>query len=154
MSYSIPGRIASGLVVALALCDLASAGTVSVRKVEAIEGRETTLLVHLSGPLPAPPHSEMIPKGDGQPDRLAVDLPGADMNGKPSKSIEVGWGGVQRMRLGMPTADAARLVLELDAPTEYTVKAEGDDVKITLRAPAGSDGDAPPGAAVTIKPVP
>lgn len=121
------------LAAALALAPPALAGRVSVRKVEAIEGRETLVKIHLSAPLGTPARAHLIPKGDGQPDRLAVDLPGADLNGKRSRMVAVGWGGVQRMRLGLPSADTARLVLDLDRPLAFHVHSAGSTVDVTLQ---------------------
>ena len=111
----------------------ARAEQISVRKVEAIEGAETVVKIHLSAPLAAEPRTQLIPKGGGQPDRLVIDLPGADMNGKPSRAAAVGWGGVRRMRLGMPHADAARLVLDLDRPVAFEIAPDGNVLSVTLR---------------------
>jgi hypothetical protein len=126
--------LAIALVVASAVA--VAAANVSVKKVEAIEGDDTVVKIHLSAPPPAPPRIRLYPKTRMQPDRLAVDLPGVDMHGKPSRTATVGWGGVRRMRLGVPTPDAARLVLDLDAPVARDVATEDDVVGITLRPTA------------------
>jgi hypothetical protein len=110
-----------------------SAETVSVRTVEALEGEQTVVKIHLSAPLPGAPRGRLLPKGAGQPDRLAVDLPGADLHGKPSKTVAVGWGGVQRMRLGRPDAVSARLVLDLDRPVAFDLRSDGPTIEVTLR---------------------
>ena len=121
------------LALLVAMRSPAHAGRVSVRRVEAIEGRETVVKIHLSAPLTARVRARLIPKGNGQPDRLAVDLPGADLNGKSSRAAEVGWGGVQRMRLGTPTAHSARLVIDLDRPLVFHVSNQGSTVQVTLQ---------------------
>jgi hypothetical protein len=124
------------MVAAFGATRSTSAADVAVRKVEAIEGPETLVRIHLSAPLGQPAHAHLIPRGDGQPDRLVVDLPGADLNGKRSRTVEVGWGDVQRMRLGLPTADAARLVLDLNQPVAFHLSAKGSIVDVTLRPKA------------------
>ena len=111
----------------------APAKTVSVRKVEALEGVDTVVRIELSGPLPGTPLTRMMPKADGQPDRLSVDLPGADLHGKKSRSADVGWGGIQRIRLGEPDERTARVVLDLDAPVDFDLAADGAVIMITLR---------------------
>jgi hypothetical protein len=120
------------LLVAGGAC-AARAEHISVRKVEAIEGPETLIKIHLSAPLVADARAHLIPKGNGQPDRLAIDLPGADLNGKASRAATVGWGGVRRMRLGTPDADTARLVLDLDRPVAFELASDGNVLNVTLR---------------------
>ena len=114
----------------------ARAAAVSVKSVEALEGDETVVKIHLTGPLATAPHTTFLPKGGHQPDRLAIDLPGADMHGKPARTAEVGWGGVQRIRLGTSN-DAVRVVLDLDHPVGFDVAREGDVVAITLHEARG-----------------
>jgi hypothetical protein len=113
----------------------AAADPVSVKSVEALEGPDTVIKIHLSGPLATAPRAELLAKSGDQPDRLAIDLPGADMHGKPARTAEVGWGGVQRIRLGTPSADTARVVLDLDRPLAFDLAREGDVVAITLHDP-------------------
>ena len=128
-----PLLVATVVTACVALAEnVATAGQVSVKSVEALEGNETVVKVHLSGPLATAPRAQLLPKGGDQPDRLSIDLPGADMHGKPARTAEVGWGGVQRIRLGMPSKDAARVVIELDHPLGFDVVREGDVVAITL----------------------
>lgn len=129
----VAAPVAIALVAASAVA--AAAAGVSVKKVEAIEGDRTVVKIHLSAPPPAPPRIRLYPKTPTQPDRLAVDLPGVDMHGKPGRTATVGWGGVRRMRLGLPARDTARLVLDLDAPVAWDVATEDDVVGITLRSP-------------------
>jgi hypothetical protein len=127
-----PRLVAAFLALAAVV---AHAAQVSVRKVEAIEGPETVVKIHLSAPLPAAPRAQLLPKDGDQPDRLSIDLPGADTHGKPSSSAAVGWGGVQRIRLGTPSADTARVVLDLDRPMTFDVASKGDVVEVTLHGP-------------------
>ena len=108
------------------------AAQVSVRTVEAIEGERTVVKIHLSAPLATTPRVHLLAKSGTQPDRLAIDLPGADLHGKPARSATVGWGGVKRMRLGVPAADTARLVLDLDGPVTYDVASDAEVVSVTL----------------------
>ena len=126
-------RLVAGALLLLCHTVSAHAENVSVRKVEAIEGAETLIKIHLSAPLAEAPRARLLPKGRGQPDRLAIDLPGADLNGKPSRAATVGWGGVRRMRLGTPDARSARLVLDLDRPMAFDLASEGPVVSVTLR---------------------
>ena len=132
-------RCSTGVQLLLGALLVAASGAashaerVSVRKVEAIEGPETVVKIHLSSPLEGTPSAHLIPKGGGQPDRLAIDLPGADLNGKPSKAATVGWGGVRRMRLGTPDTDSARLVLDLDRPVGYEITSDENVLTVTLR---------------------
>lgn len=111
----------------------AGAEHISVRKIEAIEGPETVVKIHLSAPLMAEARAHLIPKASGQPDRLVIDLPGADMNGKPSRAATVGWGGIRRMRLGTPDAHSARLVLDLDRPVAFEIAIDENVLNVTLR---------------------
>ena len=125
-----PAVAAALLVVATAVA--ARAAGVSVRKVEAIEGDRTVVKIHLSAPVPAPPRVHLYRKTTREPDRLAVDLPGVDIHGKPARTATVGWGGIRRMRLGLPDPDTARVVLDLDAPVGWDVATDADVVSITL----------------------
>ncbi len=122
------------VVLALVAVGSASAGTktVSVRKVEALEGVDTVVKIQLSGPLPGTPRTRMLRKGGGQPDRIAIDLPGADLHGKASRTATVGWGGLQRIRLGRPDARTARVVLDLDQPVDFDLDHDGAVVRVTL----------------------
>jgi hypothetical protein len=124
-------RLACLLVVALA--GPLWAKPVSVTKVEAVEGVDTVVKIELSGPLPGKPRTRMMPKADGQPDRLAVDLPGTDLHGKKSRVAEVGWGGVQRIRLGTLDAHTARVVLDLDQAVDFDLAHDGAVIRITLK---------------------
>jgi AMIN domain-containing protein len=135
-----PVRLSTPAVVVLAWVALTTAGPaptgVSVKSVEAVEGPDTVVKVHLSGPLSTEPHAQLLPKTRDDPDRLSVDLPGADMHGKPARSANVGWGGIRRIRLGMPSKDGARVVLDLDRPVGFELKSEGDVVAITVHDPS------------------
>src|SRR5258706_14868798 len=122
------------LALVATLAAPARAGTVTVRKVEALEGVDTVVRIQLSGPLPGTPRTRMLLKGDdGEPDRLTVDLPGASLHGKTSRTATVGWGGLQRIRLGTPSEDTVRVVLDLDSPVDFDLDHRGAVVRITLR---------------------
>ena len=78
---------ARSLVMLLAIVLPVWAADVSVRKVEAIEGDETVVQIHLSGPLSTPPKGRLLTRGKGQPDRLVIDLVGADLHGKAAHDV-------------------------------------------------------------------
>ncbi len=135
--------------IALLACTLLSAGVasaepVSIRSIEALEGPPPVVRIHLSAALEDPPRTRVVRKTAAEPDRIAIDLPGADVHGKSSREVRVGWGGIRRLRLGMPTADAARVVIELDRLVDFDVVNDGDLVDVTLGATSAPPTTAPP----------
>jgi hypothetical protein len=132
----------------------ADAGGITVRKVEAIEGPDTTVKILLSAPLATPPRARLLAKRGQDPDRVVIDLLGADLQGKRSRAATVGWGGIQRLRLGTPSPEAARLVIDLDRPLAFAVATDGNVVTVTLREPTAVRPAVPDEASPGVRIVP
>lgn len=91
------------------------------------------------------------------PDRVFIDITGAGLDALAGKYININDGVLSRIRTSQFTANTARVVLDLSAKAEYTVKAEKDPSRLVVelkaqKAPAPPAAVTPAPAAPTLKP--
>lgn len=74
------------------------------------------------------------------PHRIVVDLKGATMDLRNPAYDRVNRAGIRNVRLAQFESDVVRLVLDLDAPHDYTVVRGSNEIRVSVR---GSDDFAP-----------
>ncbi len=86
------------------------------------------------------------------PHRIVVDLKGATMDLRNPAYDRVNRAGIRNVRLAQFESDVVRLVLDLDAPHDYTVVRGSNEIRVSVR---GSDDFAPWSAgSVAVRAVP
>ncbi|MCW5889052.1 MAG: AMIN domain-containing protein [bacterium] len=139
---------------ARALCALAflvsatAAPAATLQHVEVLGGDAPVVRLRLDGAVVA--RSEELPPRDGQPARIVVDLPGTRLAAGVRGAA--GAGPLRRVRVGQFDTSTTRVVLDLAAPTTFTLTEDGGvlDIRLASHPPAA---DAPartlpkPGAA-------
>ncbi|MGH7665221.1 MAG: AMIN domain-containing protein [Gemmatimonadaceae bacterium] len=66
------------------------------------------------------------------PHRIVVDFAGATLGMPPRLYDEIARGGITNVRIGQYKEDVVRVVVDLDAPREYTVTREANAVRVTI----------------------
>jgi N-acetylmuramoyl-L-alanine amidase len=114
-------------MLALALSAVASAAA-TLERVEVLARDLPVVRLRLDAAVAA--RSQELPPRDGQPARIVIDLPGTRL-GAGARGVP-GTGRLRRVRLGQLDATTARVVLDLDAPSGFTVAGDGAEIEIQL----------------------
>lgn len=109
------------------------AGLPVLQRIDVESGSALTVRIRLSAPVVS--RAATLPAGGGAPNRLYIDLPGAQLG--PSAAPVVGGAGtLLRVRSGQFDATTARVVLDLAAPVPFAVESDGTTVTVRLEPPA------------------
>ena len=123
------GTAALGLLVALG-----SDATAGVLRNVAIESG-SPLRIRLEASAAPVPWARALPASDHSPPRIYIDLVDTTLGPTVPREIEVGRGGLARVRTGQFTDTTARIVLDLSSAVAYQVDTKGTEVTITLAPP-------------------
>lgn len=99
-------------------------------------GNQIQITLKLSGPAPQP--SAFSTSG---PDRLVIDLPGVK-NGLKERTLPIE-SSVASSLTAVEASDRTRVVVNLNGPVPYEVRAEGDRVLVGVNVRATKPGEAP-----------
>jgi AMIN domain-containing protein len=125
----LPSGIRSLVAMALLAGTAPASGTPAlVQKVDVSADGEVTIRIQLSRPVP--PRAGTVGRMGANPDRLFVDLPDTVLGPRARAAIP-GRPPVLRVRTGQHEA-TARVVIDLEHATPFTVKTDGALVTVTL----------------------
>ncbi|HKV45305.1 MAG TPA: AMIN domain-containing protein [bacterium] len=128
-----------GIFVIIGLVAWASAGAGAARvKVSGITshdaGTEIQVTIAASGPIG-------YQLRHIQPSWIVLDIPNVDL-GMPAGNLSLARGPLQKVRVGQPTANVVRVVLELTRPVEFLISTAPDQKTIVVSIPIGLAGGA------------
>jgi N-acetylmuramoyl-L-alanine amidase len=134
---------------------LATAGLAAASTLDRVDVRRSPVVaVRLEVTEPVEPDVHTIPAAGDLPPRIYLDLPDTVLGDVAASSVAAS-GGLVRVRTGQFTATTARVVLDLDRPTDYVIRRTGTTITIEL---TGLDAPArptpPPAPVVSAAPPP
>jgi type IV pilus assembly protein PilQ len=96
-----------------------------------VDGR-TEVLIHVAGPVSA--HDFML----REPNRLVIDIKGAQQALAHDRFTGVNRGGVLGVRINQREPEVVRIVLDLAQAVKYDVQRQGDDIIVSFPNPVGA----------------
>ncbi len=141
-NFQVARALFAALVLAAALPVGARAATpvkLESIDVQTVEGQQVQLKLHLSGPAPQP-----LPFTIDKPARIAFDLPNTTL-ALATRRIDVRSAGVDTV-LAAEANGRTRVVVDVESLLPYATKVEGNDILVTIGAPAAAAAVAPKAA--------
>ncbi|MGH7475373.1 MAG: AMIN domain-containing protein [Longimicrobiales bacterium] len=121
------------MIANLAMLLLAAAEPAAVTGISIMPVADRTeVLIEVDGPVTIDDFSL------GDPDRLVIDIAGAQHALPADRFNGIRRGGVLAVRSSQYRANVVRVVLELSEPVSYTVRQEGSSVRVIFKNPGGS----------------